>query len=189
MVQSERRASTTSRWPIRSTGLCAPVPCRRATMLPLRGLGPSTTTSLAGKPASRRRCAMASAATVVLPTESVVLISISCLKMSCDNCRVPGSTWASRAGAENTKATAARNKVFNRCRCIAALYQNTERPPDEWHQALLPVDVRCIGCTGSGTDRSVCATTPRIVAQEKFDPIYWSAHFQFAGKHPGDADA
>jgi hypothetical protein len=34
------------------------------------------------KPASRRPLAIASAAIVVLPTESVVLISISCLKMS-----------------------------------------------------------------------------------------------------------
>jgi hypothetical protein len=25
--------------------------------------------------------------------------------------------------------------------------------------------------------------------QEKFDPIYWSAHFQFVGKHPADAEA
>jgi hypothetical protein len=35
-----------------------------------------------GNPASRKRCAKASAAAVTLPTESVVLISISCLKIS-----------------------------------------------------------------------------------------------------------
>src|SRR6266849_4071599 len=44
--------------------------------------------SLAVKPASRKRLAMASAATVVLPTESVVLISTSCLYMSCASCFV-----------------------------------------------------------------------------------------------------
>jgi hypothetical protein len=31
--------------------------------------------------------------------------------------------------------------------------------------------------------------TPRIVAKEKVDPIYWSAHFAFGGKYPGDAEA
>ena len=108
---------------MRSTGRCAPVPCRRATRLPLRELGPNTRTLLEGKPALRRRSAMASAAIVVLPTESVVLISINCLKMSRDNCRVPGSIWASRAGAENTTVRAASNKVFDKCRCITALYQ------------------------------------------------------------------
>ena len=39
-------------------------------------------TSFSAKPASRRRLAMASAAVVTLPTESVVLISMSCLKIS-----------------------------------------------------------------------------------------------------------
>src|SRR3954466_3742040 len=58
----------------------------RATRLPLRG-GPRTTTSFSGKPAARNRCAIASAATVVLPDESVVLISINCLKMSCASVR------------------------------------------------------------------------------------------------------
>src|SRR5580704_5500041 len=67
------------------------VPRYRATMLPLRSLGPSTTTSALGNPASSRRFAMASAATVVLPTESVVLISMSCLKMSCAFLRVTAS--------------------------------------------------------------------------------------------------
>ena len=44
--------------------------------------GPSTWISADGKPASFKRCAIASAARVVLPTESVVLISISSRKMS-----------------------------------------------------------------------------------------------------------
>src|ERR1700723_2669794 len=65
----------------------------RATILPLRSLGPRTCTSLAGKPASRRRLAIASAATVVLPTESVVLISTSCLKMSRESCLVASSRF------------------------------------------------------------------------------------------------
>src|ERR1700675_3693272 len=60
-------------------------------MLPLRSLGPSTTTSALGNPASSSRCAMACAATLVLPTESVVLISMSCLKMSCAFCCDPAS--------------------------------------------------------------------------------------------------
>ena len=34
-----------------------------------------------------------------------------------------------------------------------------------------------------------CNSTPRIVAQEEFDPIYWSAHLGFAGKRPGEADS
>jgi len=54
----------------------------RTTWFFLRSFGPSTATSAAGKPASRQRFATASAAVVTLPTESVVLISISCLKMS-----------------------------------------------------------------------------------------------------------
>src|ERR1700722_14467152 len=66
----------------------------RATRLPLRSLGPRTSTSSLGKPASSKRCAIALAAIVVLPTESVVLISISCLKMSCESCLVWGSNWA-----------------------------------------------------------------------------------------------
>src|SRR5580700_6999261 len=47
--------------------------------------------SLLGNPASRKRCAIASAAAVTLPTESVVLISINCLKMSSANRRVASS--------------------------------------------------------------------------------------------------
>src|SRR5271156_4071272 len=47
--------------------------------------------SLSGNPASRKRLAMASAAVLTLPTESVVLISINCLKMSNANRRVDAS--------------------------------------------------------------------------------------------------
>src|SRR5450755_2174196 len=47
-----------------------------------------------GKPASRKRCAMASAAAVTLPTESVELISINCLKMSCESFLVASSICA-----------------------------------------------------------------------------------------------
>src|SRR5271168_5180162 len=70
------------------------LPRYRATMLPLRSLGPSTTTSAFANPASHSLCAMACAATVVLPTESVVLISMSCLKMSCAFLRVTASPSA-----------------------------------------------------------------------------------------------
>src|ERR1035441_5795873 len=47
--------------------------------------------SLSGNPASRKRFAIASEAAVTLPTESVVLISISCLKMSTASRRVAWS--------------------------------------------------------------------------------------------------
>src|SRR5579863_5008913 len=104
MVQSARRASTTSRWQISSIGLRAPVPCSRATMFFFRTVGPITSTSLAGKPASRSRFAIASAAVVTLPGDSVVSISMSCLKMSCANCFVASSTWP-RAG-NNVKTMA-----------------------------------------------------------------------------------
>src|SRR5690348_3397523 len=63
-------------------------------MLPWRGSGPMTTMSLAGKPASRRRLAMASAATVVLPLEWVVLMSINCWKMSRASCLSALLSWA-----------------------------------------------------------------------------------------------
>ena len=63
-------------------GLRLPEPWKRMTRFFLRSLGPATMTSFSGKPASRRRLAMASAAVVTLPRESVVLISINCLKIS-----------------------------------------------------------------------------------------------------------
>src|SRR6202021_1390828 len=93
VLQSSRFASTTSQCPMITTGFNfqPAFPRYRAPMLPLRSLGPSTTTSALGNPASNNRFAMASAATVVLPTESVVLISMSCLKMSCAFLRVTAS--------------------------------------------------------------------------------------------------
>src|ERR1700687_5604293 len=57
-------------------------------------------------PASRRRFAIASAALVTLPAESVVLISISCLKISCArrwySCGADlAGSFADSDGAEN----------------------------------------------------------------------------------------
>src|ERR1700688_3159292 len=54
-------------------------------------------TSFSTNPASIRRLAMASAAVVTLPTESVVLISTSCLKMWCANSLTAGGV-AARSG-------------------------------------------------------------------------------------------
>src|SRR5579872_4155315 len=66
----------------------------RATMFPLRSFGPSTFTSAAGNPASSSRLAIAFAAVVVLPTESVVLMSISSSRMSRERRRVASSSPA-----------------------------------------------------------------------------------------------
>src|SRR5271165_2227600 len=106
MLQSSRRASTTSRCAMMSMGRSfdPDFPRYRATMLPLRSFGPITVTSAAGKPASRSRFAIACAAIVVLPTESVVLISISCLKMSCARVRADSSFGA--AGHADCRAAA-----------------------------------------------------------------------------------
>src|SRR5271169_4272275 len=60
--------------------------------------------SLSGNPASRNRCAMASEAAVTLPTESVVLISISCLKMSYESFLVASSICARDVGTRNKRA-------------------------------------------------------------------------------------
>src|SRR5271170_4050440 len=79
----------------------------RATMFPLRSFGPSTCTSLAGKPASSKRLAMAWAAIVVLPTESVVLISTSCLKMSRASCLVVSFSCACSVAAKKKLAISA----------------------------------------------------------------------------------
>src|ERR1700722_14133890 len=82
-------------------GRATPVPCSRTTRLPLRGAGARTRTSCSGYPAARNRVAMASAARVLSPTESVVLISISCLKMSrascCGCCALSGRIKSDRA--------------------------------------------------------------------------------------------
>jgi hypothetical protein len=63
--------------------------------------------SAAGNPASLRRRATAFAAVVVLPTESVVLISISSLKIAWLNCRVALSSVAAEttAAASNSSPT------------------------------------------------------------------------------------
>src|SRR5882762_9888251 len=66
----------------------------------LRSFGPASLISASAKPASRKRLAIASAAVVTFPTESVVLISMSCLKMSCANCLVSSGTWARPRGTQ-----------------------------------------------------------------------------------------
>src|SRR5208282_2122856 len=105
VVQSSRRASTTSRWPISRTGLCLPDPCSRTTTFFFRSSGPITWMSLSGNPASRNRCAMTSAAAVTLPTESVELISISCLKISSASRRVAASAGDSCCACIETTNT------------------------------------------------------------------------------------
>src|SRR5712691_128777 len=99
VVQSSRCASTTSRWPMNRMGLRFPIPRKRATRFFFRSFGPATRTSPSANPASRRRLAIASAAAVTLPTESVVLISMSCLKMSRANCLVCSRPCARPPGA------------------------------------------------------------------------------------------
>src|ERR1700682_5221697 len=84
-----------------STGLCFPLPWRRTTKFFLRSFGPRMCRSLAGNPASRKRCAMASEAVDTLPTESVVLISISCLKMSWESCLLLSSICDGEVIAKN----------------------------------------------------------------------------------------
>src|ERR1035438_1579004 len=61
-------------------GRAAPAPCRRTTRLPLCATGARVWISVSGNPAARKRAAMASAARVLSPEESVVLISMSCWK-------------------------------------------------------------------------------------------------------------
>src|SRR5438045_652924 len=68
--------------------------------------------SVSGNPASRNRCAIAPAAVLTLPTESVVLISISCLKMSWASCFVESSSWAFAIGTSET-AHNNKRKRFN----------------------------------------------------------------------------
>ena len=63
--------------------MCFPVPVQPHDQILLAIIGTEDLNVGLGEiPASRKRCAMASAAAVTLPTESVVLISISCLKIS-----------------------------------------------------------------------------------------------------------
>src|SRR5437660_580852 len=59
-----------------------------ATRFFFRSFVPSSLMSASTKPPSRKRLAIASAAVVTLPTESVVLISMSCLKISRESCLV-----------------------------------------------------------------------------------------------------
>src|SRR5579863_3551146 len=109
-------------------GLRAPVPWMRATMLNLRGFGPRSWTSAGGNPASRRRWAMAFAAVVTLPAGvSVVLISMSCLKMERARSLVASSTCArsSPGAASNTSASKQEKKLRNFIR----------RPPSEEKEA------------------------------------------------------
>src|SRR5882757_492922 len=122
VVQSWRCASTTSKCPMIRIGLSADpgLPRYRATILPLRSFGPSTTTSALGNPASSSLCAMACAATVVLPMESVVLISMSCLKMSCAFFRVT----ASLSGAADHAAGAHRAQAMAKDPTLDFLFKN-----------------------------------------------------------------
>jgi len=66
------------------------------------------------KPASRNLCAIASEAAVTLPTESVELISTSCLKMSCDNLRVASSISGCDAEREVKEHKKIEEKRMNR---------------------------------------------------------------------------
>ena len=66
----------------RARGLPAPRPCRRATRFFFRSAVPTIRTSSFGNPAAVRRAAIRSAATVVLPDECVVSVSISSLRIS-----------------------------------------------------------------------------------------------------------
>src|SRR5882672_10612974 len=126
VVQSSRRASTTSRCPMNRMGLRFPVPCKRTTRFFLRSFGPATWMSFSAKPPSRRRVAIASAAVVTLPTESVVLISMSCLKMSRANCFVCSDPCAETAG-EQLATTTQNNRAQRFTACIWS-------PQNEFHE-------------------------------------------------------
>src|SRR6266478_1813739 len=115
VVQSSRRASTTSRCPMNRIGLRFPVPWKRTTRFFLRSFGPATWMSLSAKPPSRRRAAIASAAAVTLPTESVVLISMSCLKISRANCFVCSCPCAETADEQFAITQNNRTQCFTAC--------------------------------------------------------------------------
>src|SRR5580700_5732201 len=106
VLQSSRFASTTSRCPIMSTGLCSPLPFMRTTRFCLRSFGPNSCISEAANPPARRRLAMASAAAVTLPTESVVLISMSSLNTSRARALTAESVWGGAAAAAAETSTA-----------------------------------------------------------------------------------
>src|ERR1700690_3569532 len=75
--------------------------------------------SASGNPASRKRCAIASAAAVTLPTESVELISINCLKMSWESFLVASSIWAGDAGMKSKKQKKEENKTLPRANWVS----------------------------------------------------------------------
>src|ERR1035441_7744233 len=79
--------------------------------------------SLSGNPASRKRLAMASAAAVTLPTESVVLISISCLKMSSASFRVASSAGDSCCACIETTNIADKNRPNHNCLDFKSILQ------------------------------------------------------------------
>src|SRR5271167_4443388 len=148
VVQSWRFASTTSRCAMIKIGLSFEPAWPRylATMLPLRSLGPSTTTSALAKPASSSRCAMACAATVVLPTESVVFISMSCLKISCAILRLAASSsgWAGRTAcgesAQSAASTLAAAVFFIERRLVSRDFRGgTDRHQFDRETVLMPL--------------------------------------------------
>ena len=80
----------------------------RTTRLPFFGRpsGTSTCASSGENPAALNRLRIASAAAVVLPEESVVLISINCRKTSRASTRVPSSSCAAAQNAATARAPA-----------------------------------------------------------------------------------
>ncbi|MNT74339.1 hypothetical protein D3C72_2131500 [compost metagenome] len=66
-------------WASSSSGFLLPSPLKRSTRFPFFGKGSKIWMSPGAKPASTSRFSMARAATVLSPTEWVVLISISSL--------------------------------------------------------------------------------------------------------------
>src|ERR1700733_6163553 len=115
-----------------SSGFFWPLPRRRTTRFFLRASAPSTATSAAAKPAARKRCAMACAAVVTLPTESVVLISISCLKISCASALAGSSVAAApcASGASTASSTAGASDDTRRV-MGSALREQLQKPVEE----------------------------------------------------------
>src|SRR5258708_32040345 len=127
-------------------GLRFPVPRKRATRFFLRSLGPATITSFSKKPASRKRLAIASAAVVTLPTESVVLISINCFRISRASwfvsfllCARPVGTKIAIAHNEMVKRFLPRI-LFSPTQIIlwAAVNSPLEQPPKQERGANIP---------------------------------------------------
>ena len=82
MVQSSRRASTTSRWPIIRIGLARAGAAKARHQIALAVVRAEHLHVARGKAGVDQALRHGFGGRVVLPTESVVLISISCLKMS-----------------------------------------------------------------------------------------------------------